>query len=81
MPREISLSEVRNIVGTEVGLSDWIMVDQTMINAFADATGVPSSFMSSGARQGDALRRHDRPWFPDLVAIVGDELQLSAEDP
>jgi acyl dehydratase len=38
MPREISLSEVRNIVGTEVGLSDWIMVDQTKIDAFADAT-------------------------------------------
>jgi acyl dehydratase len=39
MPSEISLSDVRNIVGTEVGLSDWIVVDQTMINAFADATG------------------------------------------
>jgi acyl dehydratase len=38
MPREISLSEVRDIVGTEVGLSDWIMVDQTKIDAFADAT-------------------------------------------
>ncbi|TCR78348.1 acyl dehydratase [Rhizobium sp. BK376] len=38
MPSEISLSDVRTIVGTEVGVSDWIMVDQTMINAFADAT-------------------------------------------
>ncbi|MGA1803719.1 MaoC family dehydratase [Rhizobium sp. HT1-10] len=38
MPREISLSDVKDIVGTEVGLSAWIAVDQTMIDAFADAT-------------------------------------------
>lgn len=38
MPREISLSDVKDIVGTEVGLSAWIAVDQTMIDVFADAT-------------------------------------------
>jgi acyl dehydratase len=38
MPSEISLSDISAIVGTEVGVSDWIVVDQTMINAFADAT-------------------------------------------
>ncbi|HET7413913.1 MAG TPA: MaoC family dehydratase [Pararhizobium sp.] len=38
MPREISLSDVKGLVGTELGLSDWITVDQTMINSFADAT-------------------------------------------
>lgn len=38
MPREISLSDVKDIVGTEVGLSAWIAVDQPMIDAFADAT-------------------------------------------
>lgn len=38
MPREISLAEVADLVGTEVGLSDWITVDQTMIDAFAAAT-------------------------------------------
>jgi acyl dehydratase len=38
MPSEISLSDLRNIVGTEVGVSDWIVVDQSMIDAFADAT-------------------------------------------
>lgn len=36
--REVSLSEMPGLVGTEVGVSDWIMVDQTMINLFADAT-------------------------------------------
>lgn len=38
MPREISLSDLKSIVGTQVGLSSWIDVDQTMINSFADAT-------------------------------------------
>lgn len=38
MPREISLAEVASLVGTEVGLSNWITVDQTMIDAFAAAT-------------------------------------------
>ncbi|WP_283196181.1 MaoC family dehydratase [Rhizobium sp. AN80A] len=38
MVKEISLADVRGLVGTETGLSDWIVVDQTMIDAFADAT-------------------------------------------
>ncbi|MGN6550876.1 MAG: MaoC family dehydratase [Pararhizobium sp.] len=38
MPREISLSDIRGLVGTELGISDWITVDQTMIDSFADAT-------------------------------------------
>ncbi|MGV1751888.1 MaoC family dehydratase [Agrobacterium sp. CG674] len=38
MPKEISLSEVKNLVDTEVGVSDWISVDQAMIDAFAKAT-------------------------------------------
>lgn len=38
MPREISLSDIKGLVGTELGISDWIAVDQTMIDSFADAT-------------------------------------------
>lgn len=38
MPDIISLSEIKALVGTEVGLSNWIIVDQAMINTFADAT-------------------------------------------
>jgi len=38
MVREISLADVPGIVGTEAGLSDWVMVDQKMIDAFAEAT-------------------------------------------
>jgi acyl dehydratase len=35
---EVSLAEVGGLVGTELGVSDWMTVDQTMINLFADAT-------------------------------------------
>ena len=38
MPREISLIDIQDLVGTEVGVSDWITVDQPMIDLFADAT-------------------------------------------
>lgn len=35
----LSLAEYQALVGSEVGVSDWILVDQAKINAFADATG------------------------------------------
>lgn len=38
MPNEISLSDISSIVDTEIGVSDWITIDQAMINAFANAT-------------------------------------------
>jgi acyl dehydratase len=38
MPMEISLADLPSLVGTEVGVSDWITVDQPMIDLFADAT-------------------------------------------
>ncbi|WP_020520762.1 MaoC family dehydratase [Catelliglobosispora koreensis] len=33
-----TLEELRAAVGTEVGTSDWVLVDQDRINLFADAT-------------------------------------------
>ncbi|PYE33457.1 acyl dehydratase [Rhizobium sp. PP-F2F-G38] len=36
--REIALGEVKDLVGQEVGISDWITVSQDMIDRFADAT-------------------------------------------
>jgi acyl dehydratase len=33
-----SLEELRKAVGTEVGVSDWLQIDQPRINLFADAT-------------------------------------------
>jgi len=36
--RSIRLDELRARLGTEIGLSDWLLVDQELINRFADAT-------------------------------------------
>ena len=38
MGKEIALADVKGLVGTKTGISDWITVDQTMIDAFAGAT-------------------------------------------
>lgn len=34
-----SLAEIRARVGEEIGVSDWLTIDQARIDAFADATG------------------------------------------
>ncbi len=38
MTKEIALADMKNHVGSEMGVSDWITVDQSMIDAFAKAT-------------------------------------------
>ena len=35
----VTQGEMRALVGTTVGVSDWLTVDQTMIDKFAEATG------------------------------------------
>jgi len=39
MRAAVPLDDYRAMVGTEVGVSDWVLVDQTRIDAFADVTG------------------------------------------
>lgn len=39
MRAAVSLADYQDMVGTEVGVSDWIVVDQARINAFAEVTG------------------------------------------
>ena len=39
MHRISSIEEAKTLEGQEVGLSDWIVVDQNRINQFAEATG------------------------------------------
>jgi acyl dehydratase len=34
----VSLDEVRSRIGTEIGVSNWLTIDQPRIDAFADAT-------------------------------------------
>jgi acyl dehydratase len=35
----VSKEEFLSLVGKEVGVSDWLLIDQDMVNKFADATG------------------------------------------
>ena len=36
---EYNFSTISEFIGKEIGVSEWVTVDQEMINAFADATG------------------------------------------
>ena len=38
MMKVINPSEIDSVIGTEVGVSDWVLMDQDRINKFADAT-------------------------------------------
>ena len=37
--RDIALGELPALVGQELGVSDWTLIDQDRVNRFADATG------------------------------------------
>ncbi|MGY3484781.1 acyl dehydratase [Bradyrhizobium sp. USDA 4011] len=37
--KEISIDQLRKLVGKEIGLSKWFVIDQEMINEFAKLTG------------------------------------------
>ncbi|TRW17870.1 MaoC family dehydratase [Glacieibacterium frigidum] len=39
MRTAVPLDDYRAMVGTEVGVSDWVLVDQARIDAFAEVTG------------------------------------------
>ena len=38
MMKVINPSEIDSVIGTDVGVSDWVLIDQDRINKFADAT-------------------------------------------
>ena len=38
MVKAVSLDELKTYIGKEIGVSDWITIDQDRINAFADCT-------------------------------------------
>ena len=38
MLKVVKPSEIETVIGTEVGLSDWVKIDQERINKFAEAT-------------------------------------------
>jgi acyl dehydratase len=37
--REVAYSDLQGLIGQEIGVSDWILIDQNRVNTFADATG------------------------------------------
>jgi acyl dehydratase len=37
--REVAVADVPSLVGTELGVSDWLEITQDRVNRFADATG------------------------------------------
>ena len=37
--REIDFADIPSLAGTEIGVSDWLEIDQERVNRFADATG------------------------------------------
>ena len=38
-PRTIDFADLESLAGTEVGVSDWHVIDQDRVNMFAEATG------------------------------------------
>jgi acyl dehydratase len=38
MLKVVKISEIESVIGAEVGVSDWIVIDQERIDKFADAT-------------------------------------------
>lgn len=38
-PKKVPYADLESIAGTEVGVSDWHLIDQERVNLFADATG------------------------------------------
>ena len=38
-PRIVDFKELETLVGEEIGVSDWVVIDQERVNKFAEATG------------------------------------------
>ena len=40
MSNQVNIEEIADFLGKEVGLTDWVEINQAQINKFADATGI-----------------------------------------
>lgn len=38
-PKKVAYADLESLAGTEIGVSDWHVIDQDRVNMFADATG------------------------------------------
>ena len=63
--------DMKNYIGEEFGVSEWVTVDQPMIDKFADATGDlerKAACRGRRAREAGNARRQDySAWLSDLV--------------
>ncbi len=81
MPQDISLSDIKDLIGKELGVSDWITVTQQTIDRFAEATS-DFQFIHTDPVRAAA----ETPFAGTIahgslaVAAFGDELQLPAQD-
>ena len=50
MLKVVKPSEIDSVIGTEIGVSDWVTIDQERINKFADAT-MDHQFIHVGPEQ------------------------------
>jgi acyl dehydratase len=48
--RSVTLEELARLTGQEIGVTDWLMIDQNRINTFAEATGDHQWIHVDGAR-------------------------------
>ena len=69
MAQTVTRQELDGLVGRELGVSDWFLIDQERVNAFADVT-LDHQFVhvDPERRASDAVRRHDRARLSDVVA-------------
>ena len=67
-PTSTSADEIKAAVGTHLGFSDWLEIDQARIDQFADATGDHQWIhVDPEQRQGRPVRYDDRARLPDAV--------------
>ena len=68
----VPIEELIRRAGTELGASDYVSVDQEMVDEFAERHGRPPvDPLRSRPGGGFALRRHHRPRLPDARAGAG----------
>ena len=71
MRRFDTLDELAACVGQDVAVSDWVCIDQAMIDAFAHATGDHQWIHTDPERAATGAFWHNcGAWFFDPVAVA-----------
>jgi len=75
MPK-LKASELETMIGKEVGVSKWIVIDQKKIDTFAELTHDTYFIHTDPVRAKKVTRfgKHNRPWFPR--ALPAERLRL-----